>query len=279
MQKTELNIEGAKGKTILMDITYLPHEKPKPIILFCHGFKGFKDWGHFNLIADEFAKNNFVFIKFSFSHNGTTAEHPTDFVDLDAFGKNNFSIELEDIDCVLDYIYKNATSFNGNSEQITLIGHSRGGGISILKAANTTKIQQLVTWASIKDLNDFFSKININNWESTNIEYTYNTRTKQNLPLYFQLYEDYLLNKEKLNIQKSANSIHIPWLIIHGTKDNSVPVECANSLHQWNRGSKLALIPNADHTFGGKHPWATKELSDFTKELIKETLLFLAAKN
>ena len=156
MQKTELSIEGSKQKSINLDITYFKNNVKKPIIIFCHGFKGFKDWGHFNLIAKEFAENNFVFVKFSFSHNGTTAEHPIDFVDLDTFGKNNFSLELEDTERILDFIVKNAPSFEGNPNHITLIGHSRGGGISILKAANDCRIHKLVTWASIKDINDFF---------------------------------------------------------------------------------------------------------------------------
>lgn len=279
MQKTELNIEGSKGKPILVDITYNNDGNLKPIILFCHGFKGFKDWGHFNLIAKEFAENNFVFVKFSFSHNGTTAEHPIDFVDLDTFGKNNFSLELEDTERILDFIVKNAPAFEGNPNHITLIGHSRGGGISILKAANDCRIHKLVTWASIKDINDFFKNSAIDIWKSRGIEYTYNARTKQNMPLFYQLYEDYSKNKEQLNILKAAKAISIPWLIIHGTSDSSVKVECANKLHQCNQKSKLILIQDADHTFGGKHPWDSKELPNFTKILTKETIQFINTNN
>lgn len=279
MQKTELNIEGSKGKPILVDITHKNNGSLKPIILFCHGFKGFKDWGHFNLIAKEFAENNFVFVKFSFSHSGTTAEHPIDFVDLDAFGKNNFSLELEDTERVLDFIVKNISSFEGNPNHITLIGHSRGGGISILKAANDYRIHRLVTWASIKDINNFFKNYAIDIWKSNGIEYTYNARTKQNMPLFYQLYEDYSQNKEQLNILKAAKTISIPWLIIHGTTDSSVKVECANKLHQCNQKSKLILIQNADHTFGGKHPWNSEELPNFTKILTKETIQFINTNN
>ena len=50
--------------------------------------------------------NNIVFVKFNFSHNGTSLDSPTDFIDLKAFGNNNFCIELDDLSCVLEWILK-----------------------------------------------------------------------------------------------------------------------------------------------------------------------------
>ena len=81
-------------KDIFIDITYKETLLNKNIVIFCHGFKGFKDWGCFNLVADSFADNDFVFIKFIFSHNGTNSTDMLNFVDLDAFGNNNFSKEF-----------------------------------------------------------------------------------------------------------------------------------------------------------------------------------------
>ena len=37
------------------DATYQTTSLPKPVVVFVHGFKGFKDWGHFPLLADFFA--------------------------------------------------------------------------------------------------------------------------------------------------------------------------------------------------------------------------------
>ncbi len=83
------------NKPILADIRYISNQDKKPLILFVHGFKGFKDWGIFNMMADEFAKKGFVFMKINLSHNGTTPEQLIDFADLEAFGNNNFTIELD----------------------------------------------------------------------------------------------------------------------------------------------------------------------------------------
>lgn len=275
MQKTALVIDGSKGKPITLDITCTKNGKEKPILVFCHGFKGFKDWGHFNLIAETFAQNDFVFVKLNFSYNGTTPEQQTDFADLEAFGNNNFSIEMNDLGLILDYFEKNAVSFEGNHQQIYLMGHSRGGGVAILKANEDKRVKKLVTWASVKDANDFFAAQDLEKWKNEGVLCTFNSRTKQNMPLYFQLFENYMTHKERLGIPDASAHITIPWLILHGGNDTSVPYTAGQHLHRWNPGSKWILIENADHTFGGKHPWAASDLPDDTKMAVQETIQFL----
>ena len=44
-------LSGSKEKPILLDFYYKRTGKPKPILIFSHGFKGFKDWDHFHLLA------------------------------------------------------------------------------------------------------------------------------------------------------------------------------------------------------------------------------------
>ena len=90
LKKENKTIEGSLGKPILIDFTFRGNSKPKQVVVFCHGFKGFKDWGPFNKIANHFADNDIVFVKFNFSFNGTTTNDPINFGDLKAFGNNNF---------------------------------------------------------------------------------------------------------------------------------------------------------------------------------------------
>ena len=101
-------IQQKNGKFSLIDIRFEDNGNTKPIIIFCHGFKGFKNWGHFDLIADAFSNAGFVFAKFNFSMNGTTEENPIDFADLDAFGNNNFETELDDLENVIDFMEINS---------------------------------------------------------------------------------------------------------------------------------------------------------------------------
>jgi len=84
MKKNSVVIEGKHEKTILMDYHFIPNGIQKPIIIFCHGYKGFKDWGAWNLMASKIAEAGFLFIKFNFSHNGGNIKQPIDFPDLES---------------------------------------------------------------------------------------------------------------------------------------------------------------------------------------------------
>ena len=117
-------IAGSVGKPILIDITFKANAQPKQVVVFCHGFKGFKDWGPFNKIATHFAEKDIVFVKFNFSYNGTTTDDPLNFVDLKAFGNNNFCKELDDLSLVLDWI-EGSNELKGEIDisKISLLGH------------------------------------------------------------------------------------------------------------------------------------------------------------
>ncbi len=264
-------------KHMLADIRYEVNGIKKPIIFFIHGFKGFKDWGHFNLIADYFADNGFVYSKINLSHNGTTLDKPEDFADLEAFGNNNFSIELDDIGVMIDLLQSEENPVPEqeiDKNTIYMTGHSRGGGLVILKAAEDPRIKGIVTWAAISDLSERWSEEVLQQWEKDGVFYIFNSRTKQNMPLYYQLVQDIKNHPDRLNILKAAASITCPWLICHGTDDESLPFKMATDLKSRTNKATLFIIENAGHTFGGKHPYESRELPPDTKKLVGETRIF-----
>ena len=271
-----ISIEGSRNKPILVDIFFQDSGLPKPIIIFSHGFKGFKDWGHFNLMAQYFAEQGFVFVKFNFSHNGTTKDNPSEFGDLKTFGENNYIIELEDLGLVINHVLKNEKILKEiNPLQIYLIGHSRGGAISILKAAEDKRVSKLVTWASVSDLISRNSEKTINEWKTKGVVYTFNARTKQNMPLTYQFYETIQKNKSRLDVLKLSAELKIPYLIIHGTNDEAVSDKDALALHKACRHSDLILINEAGHTFETRHPFNELNFPHNTKTLLEKTGAFL----
>ncbi len=270
-------VPGKHNKSILTDVCYLENGKPKPIILFCHGYKGFKDWGAWNLMAEEFAKHGFCFIKYNFAYNGGTIEQPIDFPDLEAFGNNNYTKELDDLDSVLNWIEANLSSNkNIDTTNITLLGHSRGGGIVTIKAEEDSRITTIISLAGVSDFESRFPKDEaFETWKKEGVYYVVNGRTKQDMPHFYQFFEDFEQNKDRLNIKHSASNLKIPHLIIHGSNDTSVSIEEAKNLHNWNPNSELKIIENADHVFNSKHPWENNELSEQLNTVVKSIIKFL----
>ncbi|MBT8394040.1 MAG: alpha/beta hydrolase [Bacteroidia bacterium] len=277
--KTTKNIliPGQNKKPILADIYYLEDYRPKPIILFCHGYKGFKDWGAWSLMAEAFAKQGFCFIKFNFAFNGGTIEEPIDFPDLEAFGNNNYTKEIDDLDSVLNWIEANLSSDNNiDTSNITLFGHSRGGGIVTIKAEEDSRISNLISLAGVCDFEKRFPKGEaLDTWKKEGVYYIVNGRTKQNMPHFFQFFEDFENNKERLSIKRAASNLKITHLIVHGSNDTSVSVEEARNLHKWNPNSELIIIEGADHVFNTKHPWDKKELSKELNEVVQQVARLL----
>lgn len=278
MHLLNILLPGKHGKPILTDIFYKESKSPKPVVIFAHGFKGFKDWGHFNLVAERFAQEGFVFVKFNFSHNGTTPEHPTSFADLEAFGNNNFTIEMDDLGSVIDFILTGSESFRRGEidpGKLYLMGHSRGGGIVILKASEDRRVRKIVTWAAVNDFGKHWSQDVLDAWKNKGVMYVENARTHQQMPLYYQLAEDYFANSQRLHIPSAVKKLRIPFLIVHGTADESVPYQSALAMRQWNPAARLLTIDGGNHTFGAKHPFDGTQLTDDAETAVKETAAFL----
>ncbi len=245
-----------------------------PLVIFCHGYKGYKDWGAWNLVADEFVKNGFSFLKFNFSLNGGTIENPIDFPDLNAFSENTHSQEVKDVERVLVFLMKEYQN-DFDLSKISIIGHSRGGGVALLSSAKHSIISKVCTWASVANYGDRFPDSNeIHEWKKNGIRYVLNSRTKQMMPHRYSFYQDYLDNKKELSIENVVRHIAIPQLIIHGTLDQAVNVNNANSLKTWNDSAVLYTL-RTNHTFGIKHPWFLTDLSPEMKSVVEQTISFL----
>ena len=270
-------IPGLHNKDILIDVHYSAVGINKPIMVFCHGYKGFKDWGAWNLMAKTFAEAGFYFIKFNFSHNGGTINQPIDFLDLEAFGHNNYIIELDDLKTVIDWIeHNNHIEKTANINDINLIGHSRGGGITLIKAEEDSRVKRVISLASVCEFANRTARIEDPEvWKTNGVAYVVNTRTKQEMPHYYQFYETFLLNETRLNIKRAVSNLKIPHLIIHGNNDTSVSLNEAENLHLWNTKSTLEIIDGANHVFGATHPWNDKSLPNHLKEVIKKMITFL----
>lgn len=275
IEKNELSIPGENNRPMTADLTTAASKTPLSVVIFCHGFKGFKDWGHFSWIAEKFAENGFAFLKFNFSHNGVSPSNLSEVTDLDAFAANNYSIELRDLGRIIDFVDENAEKYNLNAGDINLIGHSRGGGIALLKGSEDKRVSRIALWASLSEFESFFRPETIKEWNEKGVVYAKNKRTGQMLPLKKQFYDDYLANKQALDIRKAAKLLDKPLLIIHGDKDESVVIQHAENLYDIVQHAIMIKVEGGDHTFGAKHPFNTEaDVTPMLEELVENTCEF-----
>ncbi len=266
------NIILKSSREFLADAFFPASDEKLPLIIFVHGYKGYKDWGAWELMGEMFAKAGFYFVKFNFSHNGTTLNNPLEFADLEAFGQNNYSKELHDLEVVINY-FRNQKGVN--TDNIALLGHSRGGAISVIEAAENHDISKLITLASVSSLNRFPKDEAFENWKRNGVYFVENARTKQKMPHYLQFYQDFENNEQRFDVEKACEKLTIPSLYIHGTADESVPLNHSENLQRWTKDSQLKIIEDANHTFGAREPWQDTELPRGLQEAVRVSIDFL----
>ncbi|MEO5910585.1 MAG: alpha/beta fold hydrolase [Pelobium sp.] len=252
--KENFEIIGSNGLPIIGDITF-SNSYPDYMVIFVHGFKGFKDWGTHQLTANFFASKGCYFLKFNFSHSGVNPNDLSDINDLELFSKNTPSKELYDLDQVISFSRAQFPNL-----QVVLLGHSRGGALSILQAAKDSRVKKLITWASIGAFRDLWNIEDETNWKKEGVKHILNGRTKQNMPLDISLLDDVLQHEKELNLMNAAKEITKPWLIVQGTADPAVKTETAKTFHQNQPLAQLLLIENGNHVFGASHPYEKQEL-------------------
>lgn len=241
------------------EVRHLPGAPPRRVVVVCHGFKGFRRWGFFPPVARDLARRGLAVVTFDFSRNGV-GDDGVDFSALERFRQNTHSRNVEEIGLVLAAV--RSRLLPDPPQRIALLGHSRGGSEAIVAAARDGGIDALVTWAAVADLQRW-SPAQIARWEAGGDVEIENARTGQQMPVGAGFWHDLKGNAEALDPRRAAAELRVPWRIIHGSDDRSVPVEEARALHAASGGrAELLEVEGGDHVFGAAHPWkgSTPEL-------------------
>ena len=235
-----------------------------PTVVICHGFKGFMEWGFFPPLAELLVERGFTVIRFNYSGSGM---RPGDelVTDLEAFRSNTFSLELIETLRVLQAAGTEIAPDRVDPERMALVGHSRGGGASLLAAAHPDwrdRLKALVTWAGVGTFHRFDAATR-ENWHSKGVLPIQNARTGQDLELGIELLADLENQRAVLDLEQAASNRRAPWLVVHGADDETVAVSEAEALKRAAADpSELLVVDGGSHTFGAQHPFAgpTREL-------------------
>ncbi|MCA1803175.1 MAG: prolyl oligopeptidase family serine peptidase [Rhodothermaceae bacterium] len=269
VKKDSGTIPSSEGLPIAYDLYTPSHAMYElPVVLFLHGFKGFKDWGTFPDACIEMASTGYAVLAMNFSLNGT-GDNPCEFDRLDLFARETLSQDLEDVASVLEAL-KDSTIKSSlvtmDPHNVSVIGHSRGGHTAVVAASELDQITMVVTWAAVSNVLKQWSEAQINDWKTKGYTEILNSRTGQTMRV------DRVVYDEDLNL---------PCCFIHGTDDDAVSFEHTQILYENCPSSEKdrIFIDGANHTFGSTHPYLDDNLPKKFTEVLDHTIRWLDSFN
>ena len=220
-------ITNAQGE--ILDYTFHDaNSRTRDLLVIGHGVTGNKDRPLIMALAESVENEGLSVLRFSFSGNGFSGG---DFRDC------TISKEVEDLKAVVSLA-------EANGYKVTYAGHSMGGAVGVLAAANDDRIRNLISLAGMVNTQAFYDR---EFGEVTPGEGT--MWGEPECPLSLKYKNDMY---EIGSVGSRASEVKVPWLLVHGDADDVIPVEDSREIYALaNEPKKIIEIPGANHVFSG----------------------------
>lgn len=222
-------------------------ERPQALVVVVHGFKGFKDWGFFPWLAQHLTAHRVAVCRFNMSRSGI-GDDPESFDRLDLFADDTYSKQLADLRRVVAHVRAAVPDL-----PLFLLGHSRGGGVALLGAEDVPRLAGVIVWSPIARVDRWDDALRTQ-WRESGYIDNVNARTKQNMRMSTAILDDCESHRERLDILAATRKLEVPLLVVHGGRDESVPVEEGRRIAAVAPEACLTVIHRAGHTFNAIHP-------------------------
>ena len=197
----------------------------RQIAVLGHGVTGNKDRPFVVALAEGLAAAGIHVLRFSFAGNGESGGR---------FADSTITKEVADLGAVLDAL----TGYD-----ICYVGHSMGGAVGVLRTSGDERIKLLVSLAGMVHTQAFaareFGEVVPDQgcmWD------------EPDCPLSLVYMDDMA---QIGTVVECGGEIGVPWLLVHGSEDDVVPIEDSNDiLAKTGEQVELFVIEGADHVFG-----------------------------
>ncbi|MBM4078498.1 MAG: alpha/beta fold hydrolase [Planctomycetes bacterium] len=222
----------------IVGMMHLPSSRRKsPCVVLCHGFTGHKGETHFLFVkmSRALARKGIASLRFDFRGSG---DSEGDFRDV------TISAEIADALKAVDFV---AAQKRVDAKRIGILGLSLGGCVAACVAGRDQRVKSLALWSAVaapaKLFKTRWSEQQIASWRKTG------GMDIGGLELGLCFLDDLPNNDPAAAIRQCQ----APVLIIHGRKDESVPVAhadvyLAEARRRGIRAEKF-ILPGADHVF------------------------------
>jgi len=250
--KEKIFFENSRGIKLCGILSNPTAEKEKPVVILCHGFFRSKDGKTFVGLERILNEKGISTLRFDFFGHGESE------------GKFEEVTTSEAVDDILGAIKFLKESGYG---KIGLMGSSFGGMASIIAASKVNDLYVLALKSPVSDYSSLF-QAHQNEQEFKEIKekgFTYITDIegeKRKLNISF------FIDARKAKGYEAAKNIKISTLIVHGNKDDSVPIEQSKRTASLMENCRLEVIEGADHGYSNEEHF--KEMLDLISEFIIE---------
>jgi pimeloyl-ACP methyl ester carboxylesterase len=250
----ETRIKGGGRQNVHADLRSASPDEGRPLIIVSHGFLGYRRWGFFPFLSERLAAAGFHVMTISFSRCGVD-EATGRITNPELFASNSVGAEIEDLLSACEAARGAGFPLRSAGRPWGLMGHSRGGAVSILAAPRVPEAGSIVTWSALAKL-DRYTDRRREEWKRTGRLPFNEGRADTGLWLDYSYYEDIDRNREAYDLPKRASELGVPHLIVHGRHDAAVTMKEERLLVQYPPRSerRFEIIEGCGHTFGARHP-------------------------
>jgi len=211
-----------------LDYTFHPGRgDAKRIVIIGHGVTGNKDRPFVVALAESLSSAGIATLRFSFAGNGASEGR---------FAESTISKEVEDLGSVLDKL---------TGYEICYAGHSMGGAVGVIRASRDERIRYLISLAGMVHTKAFaereFGMVKPGAgfmWDDPGCP----------------LSQAYMDDAVRIgSVGELASNIHVPWLFVHGTEDDVVPLQDSLDIFaRANDPKELFKIKGSNHVFSNE---------------------------
>lgn len=229
---TEEKISFRVNNQRVVGILTKPERKAKNAILLLHGFTGIRDeWGRFNKLAENLSNEGFANLRIDMRGSG---ESEGKFRDTTVY------TEKDDALAAIDYLTKQGY------EKIGLVGLSLGGLVSLLTILEI-EISAMCLWAPAIY---YKAERHLRGKEKELDERGYIITFSVMSGEPFEVDKKFFETLNEINTDGVLGKVKCPTLIIHGERDENVPIEGSKrAIKLMNCKKELKIIPDEDHDF------------------------------
>ncbi len=252
-------VKNSVGRELFTTLTPAAGNNVADLVIFIHGFKGFRNWCFFPLSARTASEAGFHALRMDFSLNvmrGTSDK----VISLEDFADNTLTREADDVADIVKAIAADE-AFAPLREKCTgvihVVGHSRGGGIAHVAAremmGSDVILGNVVVWNSIGKWGRWTDRQR-DVWLDQGYVEIENSRTGQTLKMNKTYLLDNEAHEDRLSLVRSSAQLGERLLYIHAEMDLTVNIAEIRRLQAAaNTSADLVTIDGSTHTFGMVH--------------------------